>query len=138
MAKTTNALNWASPDQSKNITLAAATAFAAQLTSALGLQLTGLFVQSTSGEHVTEQELRGNQFESPLPVNLWGELAGGTRKQFNVASFIAEVKALKDADDALTALTSMIEKYLPGTNGMSYLTRMPAVQQAIADALAKL
>jgi hypothetical protein len=132
-----SALNWASPDQSKNMTLADADRLGTQLAGSLGLQLVDKHVVTTSGETISEKELRENQFLSPLPVNLFGDLAGGTRTVFNIADFRASLKTAAGADDPITAFVKVVEHALPGASGVSMITRIPAVQQFVADALSK-
>ncbi len=132
-----SANNWASADQSKNITLADADRLGNELTANLGLQLGSKYVKTTTGEKISEKELRDNQFISPLPVNLYGELAGGTRVEFNIADFQASLKRTAAADDPITTYIELVQHFLPGTNGAFMITRMPAVQQLIADALKK-
>lgn len=132
-----SANNWASPDKSKNITLADADRLGNQLASNLGLQFGSKYVKTTTGEKISEQELRGNQFISPLPVNLYAELVGPVRGEFNIADFHNGLKRAATADDPVTALLTIMQEALPGTNGPAMLTRMPAVQQVIADALGR-
>lgn len=132
-----SANNWASADQSKNITLADADRFGNELTANLGLQLGSKYVKTTTGEKISEKELRDNQFISPLPVNLYGELAGGTRVEFNIADFQATLKRTADAGDPITSYIQLVEHFLPGAVGALMITRMPAVEQLIADALKK-
>lgn len=132
-----SANNWASPDQSKNTILADADRLGYQLASNLGLQFGTKYVKTTTGETISEQELRGNQFISPLPVNLFSELVGAPRNQFNVAEFRASLKHAATADDPITALLTIIQQALPGTNGPALLTRIPAIQQVITDALSR-
>jgi hypothetical protein len=132
-----SANNWASPDQSKNMTLADADRLGYQLAGNLGLQFGTKYVKTTTGEKVSEQELRGNQFISPLPVNLFAELVGASRNEFNIAEFRATLKHAATADDPITALLTIMQQALPGTNGPSMITRIPAVQQVIADALGR-
>ncbi|MGI8741063.1 MAG: hypothetical protein ACR2NN_00555 [Bryobacteraceae bacterium] len=103
----------------------------------LGLQIVDKHVRTTSGETVSEKELRDNQFLSPLPVNLYGDLAGGSRSEFNIADFRASLKSAAGADDPITAFVQIVERALPGTSGVSMITRIPAVQHVIADALSK-
>lgn len=83
------------------------------------------------------KELRDNQFISPLPVNLYGELAGGTRVEFSFADLQANLKRAAAAEDPITSYIELVQHYLPGTNGAMMITRMPAIQQVIADALKK-
>jgi hypothetical protein len=132
-----SANNWASADESKNSTLANADRLGNQLAANLGIQLGSKYVKTTTGEKISEKELRDNQFISPLPVNLYGELVGGTRVEFNIADFQATLKRAAAADDPITSFIQLVQHYLPDTNGASLITRMPAVQQIIADALKK-
>lgn len=132
-----SALNWASPDQTKNMTLADADRLGNQLAGSLGLQLVDKHVVTTTGETISEKELRDNQFLSPLPVNLYGDLAGAPRTVFNIADFRADLKSAAGADDPITALVKIVEHALPGTIGANVITRIPAVQQLIAEALGK-
>ncbi len=132
-----SANNWASADQSKNMTLADADRLGNQLAGNLGLQLGSKYVKTTTGEKISEKELRDNQFISPLPVNLYGELAGGTRLEFNIADFQASLKRAATADDPITSFIQLVQHFLPDTNGPSMITRMPAVQQVVVDALKK-
>jgi hypothetical protein len=132
-----SANNWASPDQSKNMTLADADRLGNQLAGALSLQFSTKFVRTTTGETVSEEELRGNQFISPLPVNLFAKLAGPGSNEFNIADFRASLKHAATADDPTTALLTIMQQALPLTNAPSQLTRMPAIQQLIADALSR-
>lgn len=132
-----SANNWASPDQSKNITLAEADRLGYQLAGALALQFSTRYVKTTTGETISEEELRGNQFISPLPVNLLGKLAGAGSTDFNIAEFRASLKHAATSDDPITALLAILRQALPATNGPVSLTRMPAIRQVIADALSR-
>ena len=133
-----SANNWASADQSKNMTLADADRLGNQLAVNLGLQIGSKYIRTTSGETVSEKELRDNSFISPLPVNLYGQLAGGTRVEFNIADFQASLKRAASADDPITSFIQVLQRALPDINGAAQITRMPAVQQVIVDALKKL
>jgi hypothetical protein len=132
-----SANNWASPDQSKNMTLADADRLGYQLAGALALQFSTKYVKTTTGETISEQELRGNQFISPLPVHLFGKLAGAGSTDFNIAEFRASLKHAATSDDPTTGLLTIMQQALPTTNGPALLTRMPAIQQVIADALSR-
>src|ERR1700736_4001594 len=105
-----SANNWASPDQSKNMTLAEADRLGYQLAGALALQFSTKFVKTTTGEIISEQELRDNQFISPLPVNLFAKLAGQTPNEFNIADFRASLKHAATGDDPTTALLTIVQQ----------------------------
>ena len=90
-----SANNWASADQSKNLTLADADRLGTQLAANLGLQLGSKYVKTTTGEKISEKELRDNQFISPLPVNLYGETA--LRKHDYPAFAAQQLKERKQA-----------------------------------------
>ena len=94
-------------------------------------------MRTTTGETVSEKELRDNSFISPLPVNLYGQLAGGTRVEFNIADFQASLRRAASADDPITSLIQLVQHALPDINGPAQITRMPAVQQVVVDALKK-
>lgn len=132
-----SANDWASADQSKNMTLADADRFGNQLAGSLGLQIASKYVKTTAGATISEKELRDNQFLSPLPVNLYAQLAGGTRVEFNIAEFQTTLKATASADDPINSFIQLVQHYLPSVNGASMITRMPAVQQVVVDAIKK-
>jgi len=126
-----SANDWASPDQTKNIILADADAFGNALASALALQFAKLYVLTTQGEIISEAELRGNQFISPLPVNLFCTLAAATSNDQNVATLRSQLRAAAAGSDPIGSLFSLLQLIFPQSDIAAMLSRLPAVQNAI-------
>jgi hypothetical protein len=135
MKQTAN--NWASPDSSKNITLAEADQFRNQLAAALAIQFADRFVRTTTDEIISEAELRANQFISPLPVNLWGHLAGPVRAGFNVAALRASFRDAAQGDNPFGDFETIVQNALPGLDLAGFLSRIPVLQQALKTAMSQ-
>jgi hypothetical protein len=131
-----SANDWASPDPSKNMTLAEADQLNNQLAGALCLQIGSRWVQTQYGQIITDTELRQNTFIAPLPVNLYGMLAIPGCQGFNLADFRKSLRTLAEADDPTGSLVIFLQQLLPQYNGIpAMFTRIPAVQAVITAAL---
>jgi hypothetical protein len=131
-----SANDWASPDPTQNMSLADADKLRYAMAGALGVQFGDRYVKTTQGSIISEAELRSNQFISPLPVNLWARLAIPGSLEFNIATFRTNLRQAALADDPIGTLVGILQVLLPfDTQIDSMFTRMPAVQQLIANAL---
>jgi hypothetical protein len=131
-----SAYDWAAIDPAKNMTLAEADQFGNALAGAFGIQLGDRFVRTQFNMIISEAELRGNQFLSPLPVNLCGTLTIPNCQEFNLASFRISLRKAAQSDDATGALVTLLQQLSPQYTAIpSLFTRMPAVQAVIASAL---
>lgn len=132
---TSSANDWASPDPSKNITLAEADHFRDILVASLGLQFGYRFVLTQYGNRISETELRQNNFLSVLPVNLMGLLVPGSQ-EFNVAQLRQSIRDAASSDDPIGYLNSLLQQIFPHVISVSTLyTQIPAVRNLIASAL---
>ena len=131
-----SANDWASPDPSKNMTLADLDRFRYQIAGALCIQIGTCWIRTTSNSIISESELRQNTFISPLPVNLCGTLALPGCQEFNVAGFRSELRQAASSDDPTGSLVVLLQQYLPTNNAVpAMLTRIPTVQAVIASAM---
>jgi hypothetical protein len=132
--KKQSAADWASTNESKNMTLAEADHFRDQLAQTLILQFGNRYVKTSANEMISESELRHNTFISPLPVNLFGTIANSTA-DVNIAEFRTALRNAAASDDPTYEFLKLLQSILPGSVTGSYLSRLPAVQQVIQDAL---
>lgn len=131
-----SAHDWASPDPSKNMTLAESDQLRNQLAGSLCLQIGERHILTQYGQIIGESELRGNQFMSPLPVNLCGSLAIPGCQEFNLAAFRSSLRQAAQADDPTGTLVGILQQLCPLDTAIpSLFTRMPAVQGVITAAL---
>ncbi len=133
-----SAYDWASPDPSKNITLAESDTFANALVAGLQLQIVDRYVKTPYGEIISGTELRQNNYMSPLPVNLYGKLAAGGAVEFNVAEFRSQLRDAAKGDDPVGDLTKVVSAATPGLNIAANILRIPAFVDAVRQALQKL
>lgn len=130
--------DWASPDPSKNMTLAEADRFRDDLAASLGVRFYDRFVRSTSGDIVLEDNLRHNPLLSPRLVNLKGHLSGTGAVEINIAEFRSRLRAAARSADPLTQLRSELMNAMPGANITSLLLCVPGVPQTICNGLDRL
>lgn len=134
-----SAYDWAAVDPSKNMTLAEFDRFNNELSSALGIQFGSRYVRTQINLIISEAELRGNQFISPLPVNLCGTLTIPNCQEFNIATFRLSLRKAAQADDPTGELANLLQQLSPQYTGIANLfTRMPAVQAVIASAMKRI
>jgi hypothetical protein len=131
-----SANDWASPDPNKNMSLAEADSFANRLTSALMLQMVGRFVKTTGGNTISEHELRHNQFLSPLPVNLYTQLASAGDAEFNIAGLRSALHDIAQSDDPVAGYIAFLRSTFPTRDPFAIVAAMPLVAEAVAGALA--
>ncbi|HLJ47756.1 MAG TPA: hypothetical protein VKU01_17185 [Bryobacteraceae bacterium] len=136
MAQSAN--DWASPDPSKNMTLADSDNFANALVAALQVQFGDRFIRTQYGEVISLAELRQNNFMSPLPVNLEGRLAAASAVEFNVAEFRSQLRDAAKGDDPVGDLTRILSAATPGQNVAANILRIPLFADAVRQALQKL
>ena len=131
-----SARDWASPDPSKNMTLAESDQLSNELAGAFGLMIGGRHVCTQQNTTISESELRGNQFMSPLPVNLYGYVSLPGTQAINLATFRDNLRAAAQADDPTGTLVGILQRIDPQNTAIASLfTRLPAVQDVIAKAL---
>ncbi len=131
-----SARDWASTDPSKNMTLAEVDQLNNELAAAFCIQLGDRYVRTQYNNIIGEPELRGNNYISPLPVNLFSRLALAGSEEFNIAQFRASIREAAQSDDPTGTLVTILQRLLPHNNSIaSMFTRIPAVQAVIASAL---
>ena len=133
MAQSAN--DWASPDPSKNITLADADNFANALVAALQVQFSDRYVRTQFGQIISVAELRQNNYMSPLPVHLYGKLAAASAVEFNVAEFRSQLRGAAQCDDPVGELTKVLSAATPGQNIAANILRIPAFADAVRQTL---
>ena len=136
MAQSAN--DWASPDPSKNMTLADSDSFANALVAGLQLQFGDRYVKTQFGAIISATELRQNNFMSPLAVNLYGKLAAASAVEFNIADFRSQLRDAAKGDDPVGDLTKVLTAATPGQNIAANILRIPAFADAVRQALQKL
>jgi hypothetical protein len=129
--------DWASSDPSQNITLADADQFTNQLAAAIAVQFTDRFVRTTSGEVVTEIELRRNPFPAE-PVNLWGTPAGTGAVPVNVAQMRTVVRSAAQGNNPSGELHTILQQALPKSDVSTMILRIPAVMITIRTAIGQI
>src|ERR1019366_5037081 len=102
-----SANDWASPDPSKNMSLAEADQLSNQLAGGLCVQFGNRYVKTTNGNVISESELRANNYMSPLAVNLYGNLAAANVQEFNIAQFRGSLRNAAVADDPTGTLVGI-------------------------------
>jgi hypothetical protein len=133
-----NATNdWASSDPTQNITLADADQFKNQLAAALVVQFADRFAKTTSGEIISETELRRNPLPA-APVNLWGTLAGVGAAPLNIAQMRTAVRSAAQSNNPAGDLQNILHQALPKTDVSTMLLRVPAVAVALGTAIAQI
>jgi hypothetical protein len=132
-----SANDWASPDPSMNMVLADADRLGNELAGGLCLQFGDVYIRTTQNQIIPEAELRANPYISPLPVNLFTHLAVAGSIEINLAQFKAQLMQAATSDSPISSLIALLTPLLPQTNLAAMFTRIPAVQQVIATALAQ-
>ena len=131
-----SARDWASTDPSKNMTLAEVDQLNKELAAGLCIQFGDRYVRTQYNNIIGEPELRGNNYISPLPVNLYGRLAIAGCEEFNIAQFRDSIRDAARSEDPTGTLVTILQRLLPQHNSIaSMFTRIPAVQAVIASAL---
>jgi hypothetical protein len=133
-----SANDWASPDPTQNMTLAAAITFCDALAGSLQVQFASRYILTTENQIIPEAELRANPFILPLPVNLYGYLVAQDSQPLNIAQFQASLQQAALAEDPTGTLCQILGAAMPETDVPDQFTRIPAVQQVLLDALLSL
>ena len=129
--------DWASSDPTQNITLAEADQFKNQLASSLSVQFADRFVKTSTGEVISETELRRN----PLPaaaINLWGTLAGTGAAQVNIAQMRSAIRAAGKGHNPAGDLENILHQALPKSDVASMMLRIPAVGAALGAVISQI
>lgn len=129
--------DWASSDATQNITLADADHFKNQLAAALAVQFADLFAKTTSGDIISEAELRRNPLPA-APVNLWGTLAGVGAAPVNIAQMRAAVRAAAQSANPSGDIQNILHQALPKSDVSTMLLKVPAVAVALGAAIAQI
>ena len=129
--------DWASSDPTQNITLAAADQFRNQLAAALTIQFAERFIQTASGEPVTEAKFK-NGLSPAAPVNLWGTLAGVGAVPINVAQMHAAVLSAGRNNNPAGDLANLLHQAFPTADVANMMLRIPAVATAIGIQLSQI
>ena len=133
-----SANDWASPDPSKNMTLAESDRFADALAGAFAVQFADRYVMTTYGQIIPVAELRRNPFLSPLPVHLQARLACGNSAEINIAQFRSALREAAAGDDPVGDLVDVLSAAMPRTDIAALLLRAPALTEAVRRQLALL
>jgi hypothetical protein len=129
--------DWASSDPTQNITLADADQFKNQLAASIAVQFADRFAKTTSGEIVSEAELRRNPLPA-APVNLWGTLAGVGAVPLNVAQMRTAVRGAAQSNNPAGELHNILQQALPKSDVSMMLLRLPSVMVVIGTAIAQI
>jgi len=130
--------DWASADPTQNLTLAEADQLRDRLAAALAVQFGSTFVQTTSGDTVSEDELRRNNPMPAAPVNLWGALAGVAAVPQNLAELRAALRAAARGNNPVGDLENVLIQALPKSDAQAMVLRAPAIQAAVQTAIAQI
>ena len=128
---------WASPDPSRNITLADADQFADELAH-LGFRFYQRFVRTTTGDILLEMDVRNNPFLSRQPLNLHGHLSGPGAKEINIADFRRRLRAAARSENPTLQLQRELATALADASIPSLLLQLPGVQQTIESCLGRI
>ncbi len=130
--------DWASPNVALNITISEADQFANQLAAGVSVQFGDRFVKTSAGEIISEAELRKNSFIAPLPVNLWGALAGEAPVTVNIADLRSKIRSAAQSDNPVGELEKILHQALPQSDPQVTILRAPAIQSAVRSMLSQI
>ena len=128
--------DWASADPTQNITLADADQFRNGLAQALAIQFADLYVKTSSGDTVSESELRRNNPVPGAALNLWGTLADVSPSAVNIAEMRSAIRSAAQRDNPVGDLEDILRQALPRTDVQDVILRVPSIQAAVRSALA--
>jgi len=128
--------DWASADPTQNITLADADQFRNGLAQALAIQFADLYVKTSSGDTVSESELRRNNPVPGAALNLWGTLADVSPAAVNIAEMRSAIRSAAQRDNPVGDLEDILRQALPRTDVQDVILRVPSIQAAVRSALA--
>jgi len=136
MNPTTN--DWASADPTQNITLGDADQFRNGLASALAIQFADTFVKTSSGDTISETEMRRNNPVPGAAMNLWGTLADASPSAVNIAEMRTAIRSAAQRDNPVGDLENILRQALPRTDVQDTILRAPAIQAAVRSAISSI
>ena len=128
--------DWASADPTQNITLGDADQFRNALAAALTIQFSQMYVKTSSGDTISESDLRGNNPVPAAAINLWGTLADPSPAPVNIAELRSAIRMAAQRGNPVGDLEDILRQSLPRTDVGALILRVPAIQTALGTAIA--